>query len=244
MKRRNIGQPRAGGDAEEAHGPRDPDPADEPAEPDQEHEQGLGVQVLEERRLQRRERADVAGLGGAHERLEATDLRHVALQDLLQDVEAEQPDRRHDRGDPSARAVALLPRELLLGVRDRRFGCCLVRHGRHSSPPCRWKTGPLDRIRRQLVAADHARDAVARVQDHVQGGRRELDQRFDPAPARQLAGASIGHEGAIVDSRLVPAREVMTVAVTTAEPSLPVRGIAVTASGGWSSSTLERSAAS
>src|SRR4051794_7198243 len=51
-----------------------------------------------------------------------------------------------------------------------------------------------------LVAADDARRPVARVEDDVENGGGDPDQRLDAAAPCQLRGAAVGHDRAIVDS--------------------------------------------
>ena len=49
------------------------------------------------------------------------------------------------------------------------------------------------RLRLDLVAPCHARDAVAGQQQEVQRGRREADQALDAAPASELARGAVRH---------------------------------------------------
>ena len=57
------------------------------------------------------------------------------------------------------------------------------------------------RIGVDLVAPDDARDAVAGVQEQVERGRGNADQRLDPVDAGALGWGEGRHGGAIVDSR-------------------------------------------
>ena len=183
--------PRArAGQAEEPDRPRHTDEADDAADADHQQQRGLGVQELEVLRAQGGQLADLAGLGGAHKRLEAAGRRHVLAQQLVADVEDDQPDRREQRGDCGAWTVALLPGELRVGV-----------HRGHSSGGSRLgKTRPCGRLGPDLVAPDDPRRAIAGVQDDVQDGRCDADQRLDPAQPGELGGTAVSHGRAIVDS--------------------------------------------
>jgi CBS domain-containing protein len=88
------------------------------------------------------------------------------------------------------------------------------------------RQGTTCRLGRDLVAAGHAGDAVAGEQDQVERRRGEPDQGLDAAAALQLRTGAVGHGGAIVDSRPVLIREVMTESVVTAEPQQSVRSVA------------------
>src|SRR5262245_35632113 len=88
------------------------------------------------------------------------------------------------------------------------------------------KTGAPRRLGADLVAPDDARRPVARIEDEVEDRGGEPDQRLDAAAPGQLIGTAIGHGRAIVDSRSVLVREVMTDAVVTAEPNVAVQAVA------------------
>ena len=54
---------------------------------------------------------------------------------------------------------------------------------------------PARRLGVDLVAAGHARDALAEEQDEVERRRRENDQALDPAPQGELASGAMRHGG-------------------------------------------------
>ena len=49
-------------------------------------------------------------------------------------------------------------------------------------------------LRINVVAARHARHAVAREQEQVEGGRGEADEALDAAPVGELGRGPVGHE--------------------------------------------------
>ena len=62
------------------------------------------------------------------------------------------------------------------------------------------KTWPVRPLRTDLVAPDDPRRAVPRVEDDVEDGRGDADQRLDPAPPRELLGAAVRHGRAILEA--------------------------------------------
>jgi hypothetical protein len=61
-----------------------------------------------------------------------------------------------------------------------------------------------------LVTPDDPRRAVPGVQDDVEDGRGDADQRLDPAPPRELLGTAVRHGRAILIAAIAPADERLT----------------------------------
>ena len=183
-------------------------------DPDGEHERRVVVQVLEDRHLQRgllRPACPAAPRAAATAR--KLERGRVAWPPPLRARgRAISPTAPSVAGDAGARALARLPGELLARCLPSRppdravtlvapgpAGAAPAPAGSRCGPAIRDTRSPANRTRSRAGAASRIR-------------------RFDAAAALELRGGAMGHGGAIVDSRAVLIREVMTESVVTADP--------------------------